>query len=108
MTDTQQTPVAPVTDRPVRWGVVGPGRIAAGVVRDLAEMPGGVLHAVASRSAERARAFADSHGAAVSYGSYAELLADPDVDVVYVASPHRQHLGIALAAVEAGKHLLVE
>ena len=98
----------PITDRPVRWGVVGPGRIAAGVVRDLAAMPGGQLHAVASRSLERARAFADAHDAAVAYGSYAELLADPDVDVVYIATPHRQHHGIALAAVEAGKHLLVE
>lgn len=98
----------PITDRPVRWGVVGPGRIAAGVVRDLADVPGGVLHAVASRSLDRAKAFADEHGAAVAYGSYAELLADPDVDVVYVSTPHRQHHGVALAAVEAGKHLLVE
>ena len=98
----------PITDRPVRWGVVGPGGIADGVVRDLAAMDGGVLHAVASRSAERARAFADEHGAEVSYGSYAELLDDGDVDAVYVATPHRQHHGVALAAVEAGKHLLVE
>lgn len=98
----------PITDRPVRWGVVGPGRIADNVVRDLAEMPGGVLHAVASRSLDRARTFSDTHGAAVAYGSYAELLGDPDVDVVYIATPHRQHHGIALAAVEAGKHLLVE
>ena len=98
----------PIRDRPVRWGVVGPGRIATGVVRDLTAMDGGVLHAVASRSAGRARAFADEHGAAVSYGSYAELLADGDVDAVYVATPHRQHHGVALAAIEAGKHLLVE
>ncbi len=98
----------PVTGRPVRWGVVGPGRIATNVVGDLAGMPGGQLHAVASRSVERARAFAAEHGAQVAYGSYAELLADPDVDAVYVATPHRQHHGIALAAVAAGKHLLVE
>ena len=98
----------PVTDRPVRWGVVGPGRIATGVVKDLADMEGGVLHAVASRSPERSRAFAEEHGAAVSYGSYADLLADDDVDAVYIATPHRQHHGIALAAIQAGKHLLVE
>ena len=99
----------PVTDRPVRWGVVGPGRIADGVMGALGgDSPGGVLHAVASRSPERARAFAEQHGAAVSYGSYAELLADDDVDVVYVATPHRQHHAVALAAIEAGKHLLVE
>ncbi len=98
----------PVVDRPVRWGVVGPGRIAANVMGDLTAMPGGELHAVASRSLDRARAFADEHGARTAYGSYAELLADPDVDAVYVATPHRQHHGIALAAIESGKHLLVE
>lgn len=98
----------PISDRPVRWGVVGPGRIAHGVMGDLRHTTGGVLHAVASRSADRARAFAEQHGAAVSYGSYSDLLADPDVDVVYIATPHRQHHGVALAAIEAGKHLLVE
>ena len=109
VSETTTTPsFEPIGDRPVRWGVLGPGRIAAGVVRDLADVHGGVLHAVASRSAERARAFADEHDAPVSYGSYEQLLADPDVDVVYVATPHRQHHGIALAAVQAGKHLLVE
>lgn len=97
----------PITDRPVRWGVVGPGRIAGGVMGDLGHT-GGVLHAVASRSPDRARAFAERHAAPVSYGSYADLLADGDVDVVYVATPHRQHHGVALAAIEAGKHLLVE
>ncbi|MFC3689025.1 Gfo/Idh/MocA family protein [Aquipuribacter hungaricus] len=109
MTASPSTPAyAPVVDRPVRWGVVGAGRIAAKVMGDLAGMPGGRLHAVASRSADRARAFADEHGAPVSYGSYDELLADPDVDAVYLATPHRQHHAVALAAVEAGKHLLVE
>lgn len=92
----------------IRWGVVGPGRIAAKVMSDLALVDGGVLHAVASRAPERARAFAHAHGAPAAYGSYAELLADPDVDVVYVATPHRQHHAVALAAIEAGKHLLVE
>ena len=50
----------PITDRPVRWGVVGPGRIADNVVRDLAGMPGGVPHAVASGSLDRARTFSDT------------------------------------------------
>lgn len=91
-----------------RWGFIGPGRIAAGVARDLPLSNGGVLHAIASRSIERARAFADVHGAKVAYGSYGALLADPDVDAVYVATPHRQHHAIALAAIAAGKHVLVE
>lgn len=92
----------------VRWGFIGPGRIAALVAQDLALVDGGGLHAVASRSIDRARAFADEHHAAVAYGSYAELLADPDVDVVYVATPHRQHHAIAIAAIQAGKHVLIE
>ena len=96
-------------DGPVRWGVVGPGTIARGVARDLVDhVKGGVLHAVASRSHERARAFADELGAPVAHGSYAALLSDDDVDVVYLATPHRQHHQVALAAVQAGKPLLVE
>ena len=64
--------------------------------------------AVASRSAERARAFADRHGIERAHGSYAAILADPDVDVLYVATPHPQHHAVALAALRAGKALLVE
>lgn len=93
---------------PIRWGIIGPGRIAAAVADDFPLTEAGTLHAVASRSVERARAFADAHGAPVAYGSYGDLLADPDVDVVYIATPHRQHHAIALAAIAAGKHLLVE
>ncbi|WP_336921647.1 Gfo/Idh/MocA family protein [Aquipuribacter sp. SD81] len=106
----QEPSFEPVADRPVRWGVIGAGRIAEGVMTDLREQcaADGVLHAVASRSADRARDFADRHGAPVAYGSYLELLEDPDVDVVYVATPHRQHHQVALAALERGKHLLVE
>ncbi|HEX6256045.1 MAG TPA: Gfo/Idh/MocA family oxidoreductase [Euzebyales bacterium] len=92
----------------ILWGIVGPGRIAARVAEDLAVNEGGRLHAVGSRSIDRARAFADEHGAAVAHGSYGELLADPDVDVVYIATPHRQHHALALAAAAEGKHLLVE
>jgi predicted dehydrogenase len=97
-----------VLDRPVRWGFVGPGRIAAAVARDLAAMPDGVLHAVASRDLARAERFAVEHGAVRAYGRVEHLLADEDVDVVYVATPHRQHHAVAVAAVAAGKHLLVE
>ena len=96
------------TTADLRWGFIGPGRIAANVAADLHLVEGAVLHAVGSRSPDRAKAFADRYGAAVAYGSYGELLADPDVDAVYIATPHRQHHAIALAAVAAGKHLLVE
>jgi len=92
----------------VRWGVVGPGRIADKVVRDLPHVPGAVLAAVASRSEERAAAFAAEHGAERAHGSYRAIVDDPDVDVLYVATPHPQHRAVALAAIRAGKAVLVE
>ncbi|GAB4082540.1 Gfo/Idh/MocA family oxidoreductase [Modestobacter muralis] len=92
----------------IRWGVVGPGRIAEKVVADFAAVEGALVVAVASRSADRARDFADRHGIERAHGSYAEILADPDVDVLYVATPHPQHHAIDLGAIAAGKALLVE
>jgi predicted dehydrogenase len=92
----------------IRWGVVGPGRIAEKVVEDFAVVDGARAVAVASRSQARADDFAARHGVDRAYGSYAEILADPDVDVLYVATPHPQHHAIALAALRAGKALLVE
>ena len=92
----------------IRWGVVGPGRIAEKVVEDFAVVDGARAVAVASRSLDRARDFAGRHGIERAHGSYADILADPDVDVLYVATPHPQHSAIALAALHAGKALLVE
>jgi predicted dehydrogenase len=92
----------------IRWGIVGPGRIAENLVKDFAVVDGARPVAVASRSIDRAQAFAARHGLDRAYGSYAEILADPDVDVLYVATPHPQHHAIALGAVEAGKALLIE
>jgi len=92
----------------IRWGIVGPGRIAEKVVEDFAVVEGARAVAVASRSLERAQDFAGRHGLERAYGSYGEVIADPDVDVLYVATPHAQHAGIALAALRAGKALLVE
>jgi predicted dehydrogenase len=92
----------------IRWGIVGPGRIAESVVPDFAVVEGAQVLAVASRSAHRAADFARRHGVERAYGSYAELIADPDVDVLYVATPHPQHHAVALAGLRAGKALLVE
>jgi predicted dehydrogenase len=92
----------------IRWGIVGPGRIAEKVAEDFAVVGGARPVAVASRSAARAEDFAVRHGIDRAYGSYAEILADPDVDVLYVATPHAQHHALALAALRAGKALLVE
>jgi predicted dehydrogenase len=90
------------------WGIVGPGRIADKVVQDFPVVDGARPVAVASRSLDRARAFADRHGLDRAYGSYAEILADPDIDVLYLATPHPQHHALALGALRAGKALLVE
>jgi predicted dehydrogenase len=104
-----------MSDDDVRWGFAGPGRIAGAVAMDLALVPGARLTAVGSRSAERAAAFAAQHtdGAGggrtpTGHGSYRALVTDPDVDVIYIATPHPQHHAIALAAIANGKHLLVE
>ncbi len=67
-----------------------------------------MLHAVAARDADRAAAFAAKHGVARSYGDYDSLVADPDVDVVYIATTHAQHREQALLALRAGKPVLVE
>lgn len=75
---------------------------------DFAHVPDARVVAVASRSQERADAFAARHGIDRAHGSYAAVLADPDVDVLYVATPHPQHHAVALAALRAGKALLVE
>ena len=94
--------------RSVRWGVVGPGRIAAKLVRDFVHMPDAEVVAVASRSAERARAFADANDISRAHGSYRAIVDDDEVDALYIATPHPQHRAVALAAIKAGKALLVE
>jgi predicted dehydrogenase len=92
----------------VRWGIVGPGRIADKVVRDLPLVEGATAVAVASRSAERAAAFASRHDIPRTHDSYRAIVDDPDVDVLYIATPHPQHRAVALAALRAGKAVLVE
>ncbi|WP_205473790.1 Gfo/Idh/MocA family protein [Nocardioides sp. SYSU D00038] len=97
----------PTTDDPVRWGVLAPGGIAATFARDLALVPEATLVAAGSRTLASAEAFVAEHGGR-AHGSYADLVADPDVEVVYVASPHAFHLEHARLALEAGKHVLCE
>jgi predicted dehydrogenase len=89
------------------WGVAGTGQIATRLAQALSSVPDARLVRVGSRDPARARAFAEAHGAA-SHGSWEELLEDPRVDVVYVASPHSEHCTQAVQALGAGKHVLVE
>lgn len=91
-----------------RWGIVGPGGIAERFASDLARVDDATLVGVASRSLERAEAFAGRHGIPRAHDDERALLDDPEVDVVYVATPHSRHATDALAALEAGKHVLCE
>ena len=92
----------------LRWGIIGTGRIASEFAADLALTDSGDVVAVGSRSRASADRFADRFGLPRRHGSYKSLVADPEVDAVYVATPHPFHHANALLALEAGKAVLVE
>lgn len=94
--------------RAIGWGIIATGNIAGCFAQDLALLPDHEIAAVGSRNAERAQEFAKNHDARRSYGSYAEVIDDPDVDVVYVATPHSDHYATTKYALEAGKPVLCE
>ena len=95
--------------RPIRWGILATGGIAASFADDLQLLPDDAeLAAVGSRSAEAARRFADSHGIAKAYGTWQDLADDPDIDVIYVATPHAAHHTATSLCLEAGKAVLCE
>jgi predicted dehydrogenase len=95
------------SDGQLRWGILGTGFIAALQAQDLLDN-GFTVQAVGSRSLESSQAFSARFGIATAHGSYEELAADPEVDVVYVATPHVFHHANALLALNQGKHVLVE
>ena len=92
----------------LRWGILGPGWIAGAFALAVRTHTRQQLTAVGSRNLVRAEEFAARHGIAHAHGSYEELVADPQVDAIYVATPHSEHAEHALLAIEAGKHVLVE
>ena len=94
----------------MKWGILASGTIAAKFARTVNAMSheGESLVAVGSRSALKARAFADEHGIPKAYGSYEELAADPDVEAIYIATPNNLHYENALLCLNAGKHVLCE
>ncbi len=92
----------------VRWGVLGAGSIAGRFSEALAALPGAETLAVGSRSQDSADRFAGAHGFSRAYPSYEELAADPDVDVVYVATPHPFHAENAELCLRAGKAVVCE
>ena len=92
----------------LRWGILGPGRIAPRIVRAVRASERADLVSVASRDADRAEAFAAAHGIPRSFGAYQALLASPDVDAVYIALPNHLHAEWTIRALQAGKHVLCE
>lgn len=92
----------------LRWGIMGPGWIAERFTESIQAHTGQVIAAVGSRSLNRSKAFAEAFSVPAAYGSYQELAAAPDVDIVYVCTPHTGHHPAAVMAIEAGKHVLVE
>lgn len=91
----------------IRWGILATGGIAHAFAKDL-RTAGLDIAAVGSRSTESAQRFAAEFDIPHAHGSYEELAADPDVDIVYVASPHSHHRDHAILALDAGKHVLIE
>lgn len=100
----------PTQPGPVRWGILGAGGIARAFVAGAAGSLTATVAAVGSRDQARARAFARDNGLphAAAHGSYDALLSDPDIEAVYIATPHPYHAPWAVRAAQAGKHLLVE
>ncbi|HEY3926702.1 MAG TPA: Gfo/Idh/MocA family oxidoreductase [Acidothermaceae bacterium] len=93
---------------PVRWGILSTADINAKVLRGAALSPDVSVVAVGSRDGDRSREFASQWGIARAYGSYDEVLADPDVDAVYIPLPNSMHHDWTMQSLEAGKHVLCE
>jgi predicted dehydrogenase len=91
-----------------KWGIIGPGRIANEFAEGLAILPNAERYAVASRSLEKAEIFKKKHGFQKAFGSYEAMLADPDLDVVYISTTNNLHYEHTMMCLEAGKAVLCE
>jgi predicted dehydrogenase len=92
----------------IRWGILGTGKIARAFATALKDTPDAVLAAVASRSSESAAVFGAEFGAARTFASYEALAAAPDIDIVYIATPHPMHAENAILLLNGGKAVLCE
>lgn len=96
------------TPKTIRWGIIGLGKIATKFATDLATIPDAELYAVASRSQENADSFAEKFNATKAYNSYESLAKDPNVDAVYIATPHSFHKAHSILCLEQKKAVLCE
>jgi predicted dehydrogenase len=92
----------------VRWGILAPGRISGAFAAAIHQAEGAELAAVGSRGLDRARAFAEKYGIFRAHGSYADLAADPEVDAIYIGTPHAFHERDTVLCLCHGKHVLCE
>ena len=90
------------------WAILGCGKIAGKFASDLKLLDNANLYAAASRNLERAQGFAEEHGFDKAYGSYTEMVSDPEVDVVYIATPHSHHMEHSILCLEHKKAVLCE
>ena len=91
-----------------KWGIIGTGGIARAFANDVTVLDGHAVAAVGSRNLSTAKEFASNFDGALSYGSYKELINDPQIDAVYIATPHPTHKENVIAALKAGKPVLCE
>ncbi|WP_242158614.1 Gfo/Idh/MocA family protein [Aestuariivivens sediminis] len=94
--------------RTIRWGIIGLGNIANKFATDLITVPDAQLYAVASRSQDKANAFALQYKAIKAYGNYEDLTKDPNVDAVYIATPHTFHKANTITCLKQGRAVLCE
>ena len=97
-----------MTQNDLRVGIIATGWIAKKAALTIQHMEGVTCHAVASRSFEKAEAFAQQWGIPNAYGSYSELITAPDIDLIYVGTPHSHHYDVTMEAIQHGKPCLVE
>jgi len=96
------------SEKVYNWGIIGPGRIAHNFAEGLAVLPEAKLYAVASRSEQRARDFAEKYQVPFYYEGYDQILTNPDVDIIYVATPHTSHFADTIMCLEKGMPVLCE
>lgn len=92
----------------IKWGILGPGIIAHEFVQDFKHVSNGMVHAVASRSSNRSETFAKTYDIPMAYDCYEELYNDPEIDAIYIATPHNFHYEQSIAAMKSGKSVLCE
>jgi predicted dehydrogenase len=97
-----------MTAQPIRWGILGTGDIAGQFAADLLLLPEARIQAVGSRSQAKSDAFGDAYGIPNRHASYEALAADPEVDIIYIATPHAMHCENALLCMDHGKAVLCE